>query len=433
MVKSNQMIVKVWQLISRGLSVCLTLFVLALLLGGSVLPPGDQVERIRAYTRGREFDYVGWMIRALGNKVTQFSLGTSFYLPWERRKEVMYEYLGLVVEIQYLEFQLNDVFANPEIEDPVRASKPILAELERVSQRKADLEPVAEEILESQVAEIAAEMGLTLGGQPVPPVLYHSTPLPLALIVSPREEIRQLADISLLPGIPLDEQIALEDQVDGLGVSSLVVNVGGVGVYPTMVYQTSDLEWLSETVAHEWVHNFLTLRPLGASYLSSPALRTMNETTASIAGKEIGQALFERFYPDLLAEAERGGQQAEAKMVAQERPAFDFTNEMRITRVEVDRLLAEGKVEEAETYMEQRRAVFWEHGYRGIRKLNQAYFAFYGAYADSPGGGAAGEDPVGAAVRALRAQSPTLAAFLNRISWMTSFEQLQEAVYGDIP
>ncbi len=51
--------------------------------------------------------------------------------------------------------------------------------------------------------------------------------------------------------------------------------------------------------------------------------------------------------------------------------------------------------------MELRRQVFVDHGYI-IRKLNQAYFAFYGAYADSPVS-AAGEDPVGEAVRELRA------------------------------
>ncbi|MEJ2709259.1 MAG: hypothetical protein P8074_16740 [Anaerolineales bacterium] len=77
--------------------------------------------------------------------------------------------------------------------------------------------------------------------------------------------------------------------------------------------------------------------------------------------------------------------------------------------------------------MEQRRIFFWEHGYH-IRKLNQAYFAFYGAYADQPGG-AAGEDPVGAAVRDLRVQSPNLSDFLNRISWMWKFQQLQQAVH----
>lgn len=76
--------------------------------------------------------------------------------------------------------------------------------------------------------------------------------------------------------------------------------------------------------------------------------------------------------------------------------------------------------------MEQRRAFFWENGY-AIRRLNQAYFAFYGAYADQPGG-AAGSDPVGPAVRALRQSSPSLASFINRISWMTSFAQLQQAL-----
>jgi len=81
--------------------------------------------------------------------------------------------------------------------------------------------------------------------------------------------------------------------------------------------------------------------------------------------------------------------------------------------------------------MEARRRFFWDNGYL-IRKINQAYFAFYGAYADQPGG-AAGEDPVGAAVRELRAQSPSLAAFLKRIAWMTSFEQLREVVESDSP
>ena len=89
-------------------------------------------------------------------------------------------------------------------------------------------------------------------------------------------------------------------------------------------------------------------------------------------------------------------------------------------------MLAEGRLEQAEAYMESRRLIFLQKGYL-IRKLNQAYFAFYGAYADVPGG-AAGEDPVGPAVRALREQSGSLADFINTIGWMTSFEQLQKAI-----
>ncbi|HEX9091699.1 MAG TPA: hypothetical protein VF831_09435, partial [Anaerolineales bacterium] len=79
-------------------------------------------------------------------------------------------------------------------------------------------------------------------------------------------------------------------------------------------------------------------------------------------------------------------------------------------------------------YMEQRRQFFWENGYH-YRKINQAFFAFYGAYADQPGG-PAGADPVGAAVRLLRQNSPSLENFINRISWMWKFEQLQKAVGG---
>jgi hypothetical protein len=106
------------------------------------------------------------------------------------------------------------------------------------------------------------------------------------------------------------------------------------------------------------------------------------------------------------------------------RPGFDFRAEMRVTRVRVDELLAQGQVVEAEAYMEQRRAVFWENGYR-LRKLNQAYFAFYGAYNAAPGGGASGADPIGPAVRLLRRRSANAVEFLQTIAWFTSVEQLR--------
>jgi hypothetical protein len=154
----------------------------------------------------------------------------------------------------------------------------------------------------------------------------------------------------------------------------------------------------------------------------------MNETTASIAGGEIGKIVMQRYYPELLAQdsapsIKRVSQNVDLPAAA---PAFDFRAEMHTTRVNADALLAQGKIDQAEAYMELRRQLFWDNHY-AIRKLNQAYFAFYGAYADTPGG-AAGEDPVGPAVRALRAQSASLKDFLERISQMTTFAELQKAV-----
>jgi hypothetical protein len=107
-----------------------------------------------------------------------------------------------------------------------------------------------------------------------------------------------------------------------------------------------------------------------------------------------------------------------------EPPAFDFRAEMAETRVRVDELLAAGEIETAEAYMEERRLFFLENGYR-IRKLNQAYFAFYGAYAAQPGG-AAGDDPIGPRLRDIRAHSPSLRVFMERVAPIDSFEKLVE-------
>jgi len=390
------------------------------------MPPGDTYDRARAFTRSIEFDYVSWTLDALGIKTDQIALGTIDYLSLDNQHQVVSDYLDLVAQIQRSEAQLNDIYADPKVSDPQSASTSLRDQLQALYKRRGLLQPVAEAVVQEQVSEVAASLGLTLGGQPVPPVLFHSTPLPLALIISPREKIRQEADISLLPDLSVDQQATLEERVDkALNVSSLVVPVGGVGLYPTMVQQTTNLNWLFEVVAHEWTHNFLTLRPLGISYMNSSQLRTMNETTASISGKEIGQAVIERYYPELVPPPPAPGD-ANASVQQPAAPVFDFNAEMRTTRVNVDKMLAEGKIDQAEQYMEARRVFFWDNGYH-IRKLNQAYFAFYGAYADQPGG-AAGEDPVGAAVRALRGESPDLATFLNRISWMWSFKQLQQAV-----
>jgi hypothetical protein len=407
------------------------LFISVFLLGSSVVPPADEVEQIRAFTRLIEFDYVNWTLEALLLKNEQSALSPVRYLPVDDQKQIVEDYLTQVDQLNRTRAQIERIFSDPNVSNPEKESAVLQATWEELRGKVNQIAPLVESVIQQQVSTAIAELHLSLGGQPIPPVLYHVTPLPLALIISPRGHIEQTGNISLLADVSLEEIVQLEDEVSkNLNVSALVVPIGGVGIYPTMVMSTTDLTWTIETVAHEWTHNFLTLRPLGVLYDASPELRTMNETTANISGTEIGQLVLKIYFPEFLpppaTEQSPSNTQPQPTATPSGPPPFNFNAEMRITRVNVDQLLAAGKIDESESYMETRRQYFWDNGYQ-IRKLNQAYFAFYGAYADQPGG-AAGVDPVGPAVVALREQSKSLAEFLNRISLMTSFQELQQEI-----
>ena len=383
------------------------------------------IDRVQILAEDYGFDFSSWTMDAIWVKFGQGALGAPRYFSAVDQHQIVIEYLRLVDSIQHTQDSINLIYTDPSVKNPATTSASLRQTLADLTHQQDSIAPFAESVLQAQVTSVLNDEGLTLGGQPIPWVLYHITPLPQDLIVSPRNKIEQETSYQLEPDLTVEQAENLEGSVDkALDVSSLVVPIGGLATYPTMIMQTTALDWLSSTISHEWTHLYLGQRPLGLNYDSAPELRTMNETTASISGDEIGRIVMKRYYPEL-AQLEMDALRPVSYSSA-DTPPFDFRAEMHETRVTTDALLAAGKISQAETYMEQRRQVFWDHGY-AIRKLNQAYFAFYGAYADVPGG-AAGEDPVGPAVRALRAQSPTLKAFLERISQMSTFAQLQQAV-----
>lgn len=374
-----------------------------------------------------EFDYTVWTLDAAIEKTRADILNVEEYLPPEKQKIIVLEYVELIRQKKQLTNEIKDIYANPADKNPALTASEKNISLAWIERKLEFYAPLAESILQQQLSEVIHEMDLSTLGVPMPPVSYHATPLPQALIISPRDVIRQDANISLQTALTLEQVIELEEKVSrDMGVSALIEQIGGVGTYPTMVEESSDIVWLTEVIAHEWIHNYLQVTPLGLNYDTSAETRTMNETTANLAGKEIRYVLLLKYYPEFATEPDPIILPEETQETAEENepPIFDFRAEMHETRITVDELLAKGEINEAEKYMEERREHFWQNGYV-IRKLNQAYFAFHGAYADSPRG-AAGKDPVGPAVRQLRAHSEDLAEFLQIISRMSTFEQLQK-------
>lgn len=419
-----------WRATRRVLSLGVLLLVLLVAVPGLRPDPDSPAFQSLGYAREYLFDFVSWEGHALFDKVANAIIAPQRFMTPDEQTEFVRHYLALVAEIQRLEQHVFEIYSDPAVEDPEEASYYIRVQRDELRAEQQARQAVAEAIVESQVSEVLVDYGFGVGSQMLPPVAIRFTQLPTVLIVSPRDRIERIGGYPLRHGITVEERERIEANVDGdLGVSSLVTPIGGLAMWPAMLVETSYLPAAYDVTAHEWSHHYLAFYPMGFNYGTTPELYTLNETLANIIGAEISWAVLDRYYPDLappppdytpVVEAEP------APSLSPTEPAvFDFRVEMHKTRVRVDEMLADGLVEEAERYMEMRRQQFVANGYQ-LRKLNQAYFAFHGSYADAPG--ATGADPIGPALRELRYYNGSLVDFVAEVRDMTTFDQVVVAL-----
>jgi len=394
-----------------------------------------QINRQLAHDR---FDFVTWEMEALWQKLTHGLVAPQRFMTEADRSDFVLDYLALLAETHRVEGEIHRVYVDPSVHDPTAATVELRDKQQEMRRELNVRQPIAEAILEEQVATALHEEGFGVMGQEFPPVAIHFTPLPQLLVISSRHYIDTVYQLSLTHGLGVADAEAIEGLIDETyDVSSLITGIGGLASYPAMLLETSSINWITEVTAHEWTHHYLLPRPLGREYFASAETRAINETVATIVGQHVGRKVVARYYPDHLPpepeplpEPEIPPEEEPVEEPPLEPPAFDFRMEMRETRIRVDDLLAQGKVEEAEDYMESRRKTFVEQGY-SIRKLNQAYFAFHGAYAAQPG--AAGDDPIGPAVRELFTLSPDLRTFVNQIARVTTLAELEKVLEGQPP
>ena len=384
-------------------------------------PARDFDGQLREITGPYRFDVVKWELNALTQEAGKLfsrqestdnatSAAATFFANVERIN-------GLVSEIEAV--RAGNLQGDPtSLED----------ELNERRRQNAELAGTVEGLLETQIREAFTQQGIfnpldTYLGLRIgfPPVNIYLAKPPHLLVVSPRDRIESIREVTLLPEMSVEDMASIEAEIDSLGVSSLVVNLGGISTYPSYVMDTADARFILDTAGEEWLHQYMAFTPLGFRYvLDLTGIRqdydiaTMNETVASMVSKEIGGIIYKQHYAP--------GQADDAEPAAAE-SGFDFNKEMREIRQAVDDYLARGEIEQAEEFMEQKQQYLAENGYY-IRKLNQAYFAFYGTYADSP----TSISPIGAEMKELRSRSASLKDFLDTVAAMTNRQDLADSL-----
>ena len=417
-----------WAFARRGASLAvLCLFFLVAVPSDGYLGASRIAFAVNRAAGAHGFRLAAWEAQALAQKARDLVTRPGAALSQQAQHDLVVAHFNDIGQIGDLGNQIERIYADPKQANPQVAAAPLQAELDALRTRQASRRPAVERILEQQTAAVLEEAGLSAAGHVWPPVRFQFTESPLYLIVSPRNRIAITKGIYLDPAVDVATMETIESQVQaGLDVSALVEGTGGFSSYPTMVIEYPSLEWVVSTVAHEWTHTYLALHPLGWHYDDNGDMRTLNETVASIVGDEIGRSVMLRFYPELVRPEAWPRPLALSPgwwgLKAEERP-FEFAPFMRQTRLTVDKLLAEGRVPEAETYMEGQRKILLDHGYV-IRKLNQAYFAFHGSYAVGP----SATDPIGGKLRALRDRSKSLVEFVQTVARFTGAHDLDAAL-----
>ena len=395
-----------------------SLLLFGLLLGSCA--SGQNFEaQVNSIARPHLFSIAQWEAEALPHELEQWLSGEQPEI--EDETCLVKDYFAVTERISSLKSALAATNTGQMKSD----LPPLEAELARLQEATSALADEVAWIIGIQIRDTLAEQGIfnpiTGSDFSFPPLKFRLEQPPYLLVISPRDRIESIREITLKPSLILEEIEDIEVRADELGVSSLVIELGGLGAtYPAFVTNRASLPSTLDTATEEWLHQYLVFKPLGFRYLldltglaRNYEIATINETVASMVSKEIGSMVLGKYYPE-----HEGTNQHRTP-----EPGFDFNREMREIRRAVDIYLARGEVEPAEEFMEQKRQYLVSQGYH-LRKLNQAYFAFHGTYADSP----TSISPIGLELNKLRAQSTSLKDFLATAATIASRQELQASI-----
>lgn len=380
---------------------------------------------LRQVARDHEFSFLNWQINAIVNRI-----GESILFWGESPSYSDAEASALVLTYMESVHRESKLIKLRSQEGLNGLQEKELYDLQRLPD---EVKYNAKYILRHQLQTILEGEGIfnPFGESRIffPPINFEFSNLPKVLVVSERGAFKRVEKIYLRPDITLLDIVQLEDSVEKMGFSALVVSISGISTYPTMVSSSKNQKWVIKLITHEWIHNYLFFTSLGWAE-STDQRQAMEETIANIVGYEIAEKVWVRYYKPHIETNNNSSNWPQTEANEQSRsPAttkFDFNSSMREIRETVEVFLEQGKIDEAEAYMNERRDWLALNRYN-IRKLNQAYFVFHGSYADSSAYSNANEG-AGAKLLELRALSASLKEFLVSVSVMENVDDLNSAL-----
>ena len=240
-------------------------------------------------------------------------------------------------------------------EDQVQA---IRNEIEAIKKRRENMQSTVEETIESEISAVLAQEGFASRiGLIFPPVDTVFSRSPGVLVLSPRDQIYRQETILMKPGLSDEIRNQIEERIfRSENLSALVESTGGLASYPSVVSDSGNLHGALVVTAHEWLHHWFFFQPLGQHFWDSSDMTTLNETAATLGGRTIGHRAFTAMTGEPVI------RDPEPPPEARDPDVFDFGAAMRETRLRTEELLSEGRIEEAEAYMEERRQFLGANG-----------------------------------------------------------------------
>ena len=184
------------------------------LLGGGCASTQNLDARLDSIVRPYRFNLIGWECRALSNELNQWIFGSSEEIDGE--VDVVIEYFSAIERLETLESEIEAVKAGTGqgglalLED----------ELNMLQEQVGALEGRVEGIIERQIREVLAEQGifhpmdkyirLKFG---FPPVNFILEKPPHLLVISPRDRIESIREITFRQDISLEEIENIEEKL----------------------------------------------------------------------------------------------------------------------------------------------------------------------------------------------------------------------------